>query len=183
MNRLYVDLRKHKLSVNNGLLLIIGLLIALAFLGYTLFHNPYKATHEQIMQTADNIRKYYSDRPGYWKLSTESAKEDRLIVGDLTDRKEFDIKIGIGAEGEMAMPSDNNFDIALNNLNKSSCIDLIEANISKQRQLGLQKITLINSEGTTEFIWGDENHPLPIKKYSARKICQPVANTVIWSFH
>lgn len=183
MSRLYIDLKKLKSGRYNGLAFAVGLLIAVAILFFALSHNPYKTIHEQIFQTADNIRKYYSDRPGYWKLSTESAKEDLLIAGNLSAHKEFELKIGIGTRGEMAMPSDVGFDIALNNLNKSSCISLTEAKISKNRQLGLQKITVINSKATTEFVWGDEKHPLPISKYAARNVCQPTSNTVLWTFN
>ena len=80
------------------------------------------------------------------------------------------------------MPSNNSFDIVLSNLNKSSCIGLVEAEINKNQQLSLQKITVINSLGNTEFVWGDKNHPLPVAKYATRNICQPTGNTVLWTF-
>lgn len=183
MDKLYVDLKKIRLAGYNGIIFVVGLIIALALLCYALLHNPYKNIHEQIFQTADNIRRYYSDHPGYWKLSTETAIADRLIADNLADHKDFELRIGIGSDGEMAMPSDNDFDIALNNLNKSACISLVENKIGKKRQLGLQKITIINSGNATEFTWGDNEHPLPVAKYSARNICQPTGNTVLWTFH
>ena len=181
MNRLYVDLRKIKFHNYNGLALIISLLFALIALCYVIFHNPYKELHEQIFQTAEHVRKYYSDQPGYWKLNTQSAINDRL-VGDKLLKSEYAFKIGIGADGETGMPSNNSFDIALSGLNKSSCIGLVEAEINKDQQLGLQKITIINSLGSTDFVWGDNNQPLPVVKYTTRNICQPKENTVLWTF-
>lgn len=183
MKKLYVDFRKIKLNGYNGIILVVSLFVALCVLAYLLLHNPYQSTHEQILRTADNIRKYYSDRPGYWKLATQSAIDDRLVVDDLLSQSDFELKIGIGADGDMAMPSDTNFDIALKKLNKSSCVNLIEAPLSKTEQIKLQKITVINSSDTTEFEWGNEEHPLPISKYKFRSVCQPADNTVIWTFN
>lgn len=182
MNKLYVDLRKIGLKSYNGIFAAIALFLALVFMCYALLHNPYKEVHEQIFKTADNIRKYYADHPGYWKLSTQSAVDNHLIAGSLTEHKEFEVKIGIGENGEMAMPSDNTFDIVLSNLNKASCIGLTEAKISSTGQLALQKITVINENGSTEFMWGDDKHPLPAAKYSARTICLPTGNTILWTF-
>ena len=182
MKRLYVDLKKINLKSYKGTALAIVLLISLIFMCYTLLHNPYKEIHEQIFRTAENIRKYYADRPGYWKLSTQTAIDDRLVAGNLAKHKEFELKIGIGENGETAMPSDSAFDIVLSGLNKASCIGLSESKISNTGQLALQKITIINEGGNTEFTWGDENHPLPIAKYSVRNTCGPTDNTVLWTF-
>lgn len=183
MNKHYPDFRKIKLYGYNGIFAVIALFTAFGILIYLLVHNPYKSMHEQIFNTAENIRKYYSDRPGYWKLSTQSAIDDRLVADELLSQNDFELKIGIGENGDMVMPSDADFDITLKKLNKSSCIGLVEAPTSKAEQLGLQKITVINKEGVTEFTWGDEDHPLPVAKYRARKTCKPVDNTVIWTFH
>lgn len=181
MKRLYVDFRKIRFHNYNGLALIVSLLFALIALCYVIFHNPYKELYEQIFQTSEQIRKYYSDQPGYWKLNTQSAIDDRLVGAKLL-KSEYALKIGIGTEGETGMPSNNSFDIVLSNLNKSSCIGLVEAEINKNQQLSLQKITVINSLGNTEFVWGDKNHPLPVAKYATRNICQPTGNTVLWTF-
>lgn len=183
MERFYLDLRKIKFSSQGGLITITVLLLVMIVLCYFFMRNPYRKVHEQIFQTADNIRSYYADRPGYWKLSTKSAIDDRLIAEDLLEQKDFKINIGEGAEGDMAMPSDNDFDISLGGLNKSFCIGLTEATINNNRQLSLQKITIINKKGTTEFAWGDEDHPLPIKKFSMRNVCMPTDNKILWTFH
>lgn len=182
MNKIYIDLKSIRLINSNGIIVIISLLFALIALCYVLMHNPYQSLHEHIFQTADKVRNFYRERPGYWKLSTQSAQEDKLISDELLNYKEFDLKIGIGSDGDMAMPSDTTFDIVLAHLNKSSCISLAEAKIDEQHKLGLQKITIINTNGTTEFSWGDDDYPLPIAKYSARNICQPAENTILWTF-
>ena len=182
MKKLSLNLQKIRLYGYNGIIAAVALFAAFGVLIYLLLHNPYQSTHEQIFRTADNIRKYYSDRPGYWKLSTQSALDDRLVDERLVKQNDFELKIGIGENGDIAMPSDTDFDITLKKLNKSSCIGMVEAPTSKAEQLGLQKITIINKEGTTEFTWGDENHPLPVAKYKARNTCKSADNTVIWTF-
>ena len=95
--------------------------------------------------------------------------------------KDFILKIGQGKDGEVSMPNNNSFDIALQNLSKSACINLSELFITKSQQLGLQKITIINSDIITEFDWGGDN-PLPIKHYATRELCQPTDNTLVWTF-
>lgn len=180
MNKLYVDLRKFKVSNYSTLVIAASLAVALLTSIYVLLHSPYKELHEQIFLTAENVRKYYSDRPGYWKLATQSAKDDRLVTEKLL-KSEYKFEIGSGENGDMAMPADTTFDITLKNLNKSACIGLTEAKINKNQQLALQRITIINAKGTTEFIWGAK-HSLPVGKYATRNICQPTGNTVMWTF-
>ncbi|MBR3676711.1 MAG: hypothetical protein IKN71_06220 [Alphaproteobacteria bacterium] len=181
MNKVYLNLRKVHMSGVNGLVLAICLLFAGITLSYVLFHNPHQDLHKQIFKTAENIRSYYRDKPAYWKLSTESAKDDGLIVEELLKNAD-NLKIGQGENGDVSMPNDNSFDIVLKNLNKSACINLSELSVSHKQQLGLQKITLINENGISEFAWGDDAHPLPIKRYTTRKLCTVENNTLIWTF-
>ena len=108
--------------------------------------------------------------------------EDNLIDADLLKYKDFVLKIGQGKNGEISMPNDNSFDISLQNLSKSACINLSELTISKSHQLGLQKITVIGDDMITEFDWGGDN-PLPIKHYATRKICQPTNNISTHRLH
>lgn len=183
MERIYVNLKRFRGVNYNGLIIIISLVFALITLCYVLLHNPYQKLHEQIFQTAYNIRTYYSDHPGYWKLNTESAVDDKLVSKELLKHTEYDFKIGIGVNGDTALPSDSVFDIVLSGVNKSTCIGLVEAKVGKKQLLSLQKITVINSDGdTTEFTWGDNKHPLPVTKYAARNVCKPTQNTILWNF-
>lgn len=181
MKTLRINLTKVKAIGFGGVALAICLLVAVIALSYVLFHNPHRDLHEQIFKTAENIRNYYRDQPNYWKLSTETAAADNLIDDNLLSRKDFVLKIGQGKDGEISMPNNNSFDISLQNLSKSACINLSELTISKSNQLGLQKITVISDDVITEFDWGGDN-PLPIKYYATRKICQPADNTLIWTF-
>jgi len=182
MNKIYVDLKWLRLTNYNGLIIIISLFLALVTMLYLLMHNPYQKLHEQIFQTADNVRVYYRDHPNYWKLNTEKAIEDKLVSDELIKRTEYDFKIGVGVDGETALPSDTTFDIVLSGVNKSTCIGLVEAKISKEQLLSLQKITVTNSKGTTDFEWDGSKHSLPVKKYAARNVCQPAQNTILWNF-
>jgi len=181
MKKLYINLHRVQSIKIGGVLGAVVLLAAVVVLSYLLFHNPHQGIHEQIFKTAENIRGYYRDAPSYWKLSTETAQEDNLIAADLLKQKNIVLKIGQGKDGEVSMPNDNSFDIALKNLSKSACINLSELSVSKLQQLGLQKITIISDGIITEFTWGGEN-PLPIKRYATRKICNAADNIVIWTF-
>ena len=96
-------------------------------------------------------------------------------------RQENGLDIGQGLDGAMSLPSDLSFNIVLKNLNKSACINLTELPASGENLLMLQKITIINENGKTEFFWGGENS-LPIRKYAARKICLPTDNVIVWTF-
>lgn len=181
MNKIYLNFKNIRSQNLNGIVIALCLLLAVIALSYVLFHNPHKDLHSAIFKTADNIRNYYRDQPNYWKLSTETATAASLVDKMLKQTK-LVWHIGEGAKGDTAMPNDNSFDIALSKLNKSACINLSELAISKKHQLSLQKITVINDAGSTEFSWGDEEHPLPIDRYATRRICTPDDNTVIWTF-
>lgn len=182
MDKIYLNFRKVRVNGFNGVIMLICLLFAVIALSYVLFHNPHQDLHEQVFRTAENIRSYYRDQPSYWKLSTETAKEDSLITPDLLKYAKQDLRIGQGQQGEISMPNDNSFDIVLGHLNRSACINLSELAISRQQQLGLQKITVINDEGRSEFVWGDDQHPLPIRRYMTRKLCAADENTLMWTF-
>ncbi len=161
-----------------GLCLLVAVL---ACLSYVLLHNPHQQIQRDIFASAQKIHSFYRDHPGYWRLSTNTAKEDKLVVGTLLKNKEFDVRIGQGLDGDTSLPSDLNFNIVLRHLNKSACINLSELPIDDDGRLILQKITLINDNTTTEYAWGGENS-LPIARYSMRQKCQPTENTLVWTF-
>lgn len=179
--KISVDWEKAKLSGAAGIVILTVIIGASVGLGMWLLNNPHRELHKQIFDTADKVRNYYRDRPGYWHLSTESAKQNGLIAETLLSYTDYDVQVGQGADGDMSLPSDMSFDITLKNLNKSACISLCELKISKQQQLALIKITLKNPLKEVEFSWGGE-HPLPIEKYSARDLCAAQNNVIIWTF-
>lgn len=172
--------QKKDLVKNYGLFYVLGIVVAIIALCYALLHNPYKDLHKNIFALADTTRTFYRDKPGYWKLSTASAKNDGLFAG-ISDFEGYDLNIGQGANGSTSMPSDMTFDIALNNLSKSACITLSEYPLADVQKLSLAKITIIAAGKETEFSWGTE-HSLPIQKYGARNICAGKNNTLIWTF-
>ncbi|MBP5352732.1 MAG: hypothetical protein J6Y91_03085 [Alphaproteobacteria bacterium] len=175
-------LRKLNIPNISGIAVGLALVIVIYFLSYLLMQNPYQSVHNDILKTADNIRNYYRDDPGYWKLDTEAAKSASLIPEDLLQYEDFDIKIGQGENGDLSMPYNLTFDVTVGNLNKSACISLSEIKISREESLGLQKITIITENKTTEFVWGDEENKLPISKWKTRNICQMNGNKIMWTF-
>ncbi len=182
MDKIYLNFNKLRKQGFNGVIIALCLLFAIITLSYVLFHNPHRDLHAAICRTADNIRNYYRDQPSYWKLSDNLAKEASLIDKVLLKCTDYTWHVGQGTQGDVSMPNDNSFDIALNRLSKSACINLSELPIDKKQQLGLQKITIVNDEGRTEFAWGDEKNPLPIASYATRNKCISGSNTVIWTF-
>lgn len=167
---------------SNGIIIGFAIAVALIVLSYMLFHNPHKSLHSELFAAADKIRSYYRDEPGYWKLYTESAKENNLLSEELLSYKEYDLRVGEGVDGTMALPINQSFDMVLKHLNRSACINLSEMKIPEEQQLGLQKITIINGDNETEFMWGAEENPLPIAKYSTREVCKSAENIIIWTF-
>ncbi len=156
-------------------------LAALVTLSYVLLHNPHQNLQRDVLATAERVHNFYREKPGYWQLSTGTAKEDKLLAGSLGKYKEYDVQIGQGLDGESSLPSHQSFNIVLKHLNKSACINLSELPLTDSAGLILQKITLINETEKIEFAWGAE-HPLPIAKYSMRSLCQPRENTLVWTF-
>lgn len=174
----------HQIKLYNLGGIFIAILIAgmIYLLSYVLMHNPYQPLRDSLFKTVSNIRSYYRDSPGYWKLDTNAAKEASLIDEKLFEYKEFELHIGQSDEGDLSMPYNTTFDITLENLNKSACIGLSELGISDDDILGLHSITIINDSGQTEFSWGNEEHKLPISKWSTRNICQSTNNKIMWTF-
>lgn len=181
MLKISFDLEKARFNGLFGIAILALLLISCIALSVILLHNPHKELHQAIFSTADRVHTYYRDRPGYWKLSTQTAKDDNLLRDDLQQYKEYDIQIGQGVNGDSGLPSDLSFDITIKNLNKSACISLSEMPLEKHDKLILMKITIINDKNNIEFSWGGE-HKLPIAKYSSRAFCTASGNTIMWTF-
>lgn len=178
---IHLDLERARLNGVFGfaiLAMLVGLCLGLSLV---LLNNPHKKLQRAVFETAERVHTYYRDRPGYWKLSTESAHSDNLLRDDMLQYKDYDVQIGQGTEGSAGLPSDMSFDITLKNLSKSACISLSEMSLKEQDKLLLMKISIINSNGSTEFSWGEEPK-LPIAKYSARKFCQNGGNIIMWTF-
>lgn len=178
---IHLDLERARLNGVFGFAILAVLLGLCLGLSLVLLNNPHKKLQRAVFETAEMVHTYYRDRPGYWKLSTKSAHSDNLLRDDMLQYKDYDVQIGQGTEGSAGLPSDMSFDITLKNLSKSACISLSEMSLKEQDKLLLMKISIINSNGSTEFSWGEEPK-LPIEKYSARKFCQNGGNIIMWTF-
>ncbi len=177
-----IDLEKARLNGILGLIVMIVLLTFCVGLSFYLFHNPHRDLQKQVFKTASAVRNYYRDRPGYWRLSTDTALNDGILSEAFVKKyRDNNIQVGQGVDGSLSLPSDASFDITVKHLNKSACISLCEMSVSDEDELALMKITIFNDTNNVEFSWGGE-HPLPIKKYSARDYCQADENTVMWTF-
>ncbi|MBQ9035177.1 MAG: hypothetical protein IJ099_04360 [Alphaproteobacteria bacterium] len=173
--------RTIKTVTGKKIILILAILLAVIGLKTILPYNPHQNLQAAIMESAAKVHSYYRDRPGYWQLSTNTAKEDGLIAPELLRFAEYEVQIGQGLNGESSLPSDYSFNIVLKHLNKSACINLSEAEIDAEAKLILQQITLINLKQNITYTWGG-NNLLPIAKYSMRKICDAAENTLVWNF-
>ena len=111
----HVDMAKARMNGLFGLALLALLLVCCFGLSLLLLNNPHKELQRAVFSTAERVHSYYRDRPGYWKLSTQSAKDDNLLRKDLLKYKEYNIQIGQGSNGDAGLPSDMSFDITVKN--------------------------------------------------------------------
>lgn len=179
---IHVNIKKYKFGSMNGFYVLFSIVLAFLALSYILMHNPHKALHDAVFTTAEKVHQYYRDQPGYWKLSTQNAKNQNLYK-NFEKYAEYDIQIGQGLNGDLGLPSNLSFNIVLKHISKSACINLSELPMSDEHKLLLQKITIINqNQDSHEFSWGEKDG-LPMSKYAARNLCSPVENTLIWTFN
>lgn len=140
----------------------------------------------EVMSAAEEIRKFYRNRPGYWGLNTESVLKNNLLSGfAVQDGKPVNalgkhILIGQGADGNLVMPGARSFDIVYADLDKKECEQLAEFQFTENQSLGLLSITILGNGQQTEFSWGGENR-LPITRENARRHCGE-KNFLLWTF-
>ena len=140
----------------------------------------------EIFEISDNIREHFLDKPDYWGLSTEFVAKQALIDtkfiknGKIILSSGTEIFIGEGEDAGVLMPSSQNFDISIRNLNRAECIAYSEVKFSENRLLEITRISIVNKDRKFLFEWGGAN-PLPIQKYAAKSFCQDSNNTFIWS--
>lgn len=141
---------------------------------------------KEVMSVAEEIRKFYRNRPGYWGLNTESVLKNNLLPasfiqnGKTVNALGKNILIGQGAEGNLVMPGARSFDIVFADLDKKECEQLAEFQFTENQSLGLLSITIINNGQQTEFSWGGENK-LPITAENARRYCGK-QTSLLWTF-
>lgn len=141
---------------------------------------------KEVMSVAEEIRKFYRNRPGYWGLNTESVLKNNLLPASFIQNGKpvnalgKNILIGQGAEGNLVMPGARSFDIVFADLDKKECEQLAEFQFTENQSLGLLSITIINNGQQTEFSWGGENK-LPITTENARRYCGK-QTSLLWTF-
>ena len=145
------------------------------------------AAATELSQLADNIRRYYQNRPDYWGLSTQEvigkkiAPTSMLKNGNLSGYMGNMVAVGQGADGGLLMPGARNFDIAYKNLSAKQCVELSGHKFSQKFWLGVSGISIINGQTETLFTWDEEENRLPISKEKARNLCGN-NSIIIWHF-
>ena len=140
-----------------------------------------------VFTITDSIRQHYIGKPTYAGLSTDYVISEKIVDnrfirdGKVIIGKNINVLIGKGKNASPLMFFDNSFDIIAKDISKVDCISLVEANIQEENIVKLQKITVINAKGEFSFQWNDGQYSLPVKKYSAKDICNNGENVVIWS--
>jgi len=178
------------INIDKDFIIKIGLpclIVGLGFYSCSFLQRNIKKNINDIFLISDDIRAHFSNKPDYWGLSTSyitknSIIDKRFIVKDkilLDDGKE--ILIGKGINGDVVFLRDLSFDIVLKNLNKSQCISYLEAKLSNANQVKLESISVINTNSSTVFTWGDKINSLPVKNYTGKDVCLDENNTIIWS--
>ncbi len=168
-------------------ILFVLFIIIVGYFSFTFSHSIANKTVEDIFKISDNIRQFYVDKPNYWGLDTQKVLKENIIdekyIKDnkISIGKDISVNIGKGKDANTLMFIDNSFDIVIKGLNKSKCISLIEAEISKENIVKLHKITLFNSNGEFNFEWDEGKYSLPVKEYIAKDICSDVDNIVLWT--
>lgn len=144
-------------------------------------------TVSELFLISDEIRLKYSDKPDYWRLSTDYAIKEELISssyiknGKIILHNDKELFVGYGKDASIVLPRSLSFDLIIKNLNKTECILFLESKIDENNLVKLENITLSNSNNDYVFSWGDKEYPLPITSYIGKKICNNENNTIFWT--
>ncbi len=139
----------------------------------------------ELSETSSAIRKFYSNRPGYWGLNTENAIANKLVPassvqdGKITNALGAGIKIGKGSDAAAVMPGLRGFDIIWSGLSQKACLRAATYAYSPDFLLGVTGLSIENEKGNQDFGWGSEQI-LPLSKGQAKKACGEKENTLIW---
>lgn len=140
----------------------------------------------EVMSTAEKIRKFYHNRPGYWGLNTENVLKNNLAPSSLINNGKLlnalgkPVLAGQGIDGSLVMPGARSFDIVYSDLNKKECIELAGFQFTENQSLGLLSLTIVHNGQSTEFSWGGEKQ-LPVSEENTRKYCGE-KNSLLWTF-
>ena len=139
---------------------------------------------ENIWQINSNIRKFYSNRPGFWGLSTQSAIDNKLVPSHMVQNGKLvsvygkELKIGRGINADTVMPGTRGFDIVLYNLTPKECAETLIFDYKAELLLGVNSVSIISDKNTKVLGW-EEKNALPLSKQHAKNICEE-NSTIIW---
>lgn len=172
-----------------AVLAIVAILSVGGIAGYSKAMSKYKTGKvlDQTQQLVVEIRTFYSSNPDYRGLSVASLINDKIITKDIALNNVAihafggEYKIGRDIDGAQAIPGDISFFISLHDLGSSSCINLLSAGWGDTAGTGLSMIRVRNSNGTSDFTWGNTNPnlALPIDINKAGNICANNTSNVI----
>lgn len=146
------------------------------------------AAAEQVEKLAENIRRYYQNRPDFWGLNTQTVLSNQIAPrGMIKDNQIVNyygsgVTIGNGENGEMLMPGARRFDITFTGLTKRQCREIASFKFSEKFWLGVTGITISHNEKSVDFDWNDAKNSLPVKQDAAAKICGDNSR-VSWHFN
>lgn len=169
-----------------GLLLVALLFWAAMTIFFTEKDIGTAKTTAELSQLANNIRKYYQNRPDFWGLSTQTVIEKKIAPlamlqnNSLQSYYKTPVLVGSAPDGTMLMPGAKSFDIIYKDLNKQQCEELASYRFDDKFWLGVMSLTLDNGSEAIVFNWIDKNL-LPIKKEQAKNVCMR-KNTLIWHY-
>lgn len=195
----YIELCKNSMSfwenISNKIIMKKEMILKLSFPLFLVLVVFYSCTSSQrrisqnitdIFKISDDIRFQYTDKPDYWRLSTQKILQEKLISEDYIRNGKIylsggeEILIGNGINADVVMPKMSSFDIVLPHLNQAQCISYAEGKISAENMVKLLRISIVNSSGSYSFEWGGK-YKLPVAKYASKDICSLSDNTVIWT--
>ena len=181
----FINLLKNKqiiICVTTALLLVV----ALAFLLNLSPKEDYTEFRDELVTVSNNIRLHYKLKPDYWGLNNENVIKNKLVRENMVRNKKIisvtgrEFIIGQNEKGDTVMPTQRNFMITLDNLNKRMCKKVSLVDIYNENNLALQKIIIRNDKQIVEFEWGG-NNPLPITDNNVEKYCKS-KNSISWVF-
>ena len=183
-------MKRKNIKLERKYLIFAGVLIFAICLLLLIFSKPDNIPNlamEEISEITANVHDNFKKKPDYWGLSTAYAIENELAPQKMLKEEELisvtggKVLIGIGEEGNIAMPGTQSFDIVYTNLSRRNCVILASYNLDYTSKLGLLSIRIKNHSKDITFSWGGEND-LPIDIAQAKDNCLSSDNTIIWSF-
>ncbi len=193
--KLWIQQQKLKLQTLKRRQLVIGGMVGALLIVWgisvLLFSEKYIGTDKaaaEVQQLAENIRRFYQNRPDFWGLNTQAVLDKQIAPraisksGRLMNFFGKEVVVGSGIEGMMLMPGSRNFDIVYKNLNKQECVETASFRFEEKFWLGVESVTVTNADHTAVFSWDDKENLLPAKTEKVKKICQNEGNAVLWHF-